>query len=52
MVMIEPRGDIVRKYKVCAANGMAEVLQENPFNILLSKYGTKERKFRKVMAFL
>lgn len=51
LILLEPRADIVPKYKVREANGVAEVLPENPFEIFLFNFGDHERRFTKVMVF-
>lgn len=51
LILIEPRGDIVPKYKVRSANGVANLLPEKPFYILLYNFGTQDRKFQKGMVF-
>lgn len=35
-IVIEPRGDIFKKYKVHADNEMVEVFAEKPFDMILS----------------
>lgn len=49
LIVIEPRAYIVPKYHVRGANGVAEVLPERPISILLSNFGSEERRLPKGM---
>lgn len=51
LLFVEPRSDIVPKYNVRSANGVAEVLHEKLLGILLSNFGDHERKFPEGMVF-
>lgn len=49
LIFIKPCSGIVSKYKVRAANGVAELLTLKPFYIPLSNFVTRERNFPKKM---
>lgn len=44
-ILVDPRVDVVLKYKVCLANCVDGVLREKPFEVFLSEFCEQEQRF-------
>lgn len=45
LTLIKPRGEIVPKYKVCAANGLLDLVPEKPLELILSNFCDHNQRF-------